>query len=145
MRVLLDTNVILDVLGNRAPFAAASQAVWDRITTGQVQASVAAITPTTVFYVLAKQVGKAQARRMLGDLLTTFSVCPVDGVVLKLASARPMLDFEDAVVDAAAELAGIPTIVTRNGSDFAGSTRRIVDPDSFVQALDQQQATPNPP
>lgn len=144
MHVLMDINVILDVLCARPPFLAAAQALWTKVEAAQLRASIGATTLTTIFYIIRKQLGAAAARQAIGDLLTTFDVCPIDAAVLRQALLKPMPDYEDAVQDAAAELAGIAVIVTRNGTDFTGSSRRIVDPATLVQELDQAATGPTP-
>jgi hypothetical protein len=78
----------------------------------------------------------------VADLLATFAVCPVDHAVLQAALAKPMPDYEDAVLEAAADRAGIPVIVTRNQADFAGAARRVIDAATLVSELDQ--APPGP-
>ena len=142
MRMLLDTNIILDVLCDRPPFVAAAKALWTKQEAGQVQASVAAITLTTIYYVARKVLGSPAALQAVRNVLTTFDVCPVDLLVLQAALASPLPDFEDAVQDIAAELAGIPIIVTRDAAGFVGSARRIVDAATLVQELDAAQQGP---
>ncbi|MBY0523673.1 MAG: PIN domain-containing protein [Gemmataceae bacterium] len=142
MRVLADSNILLDALGNRQPFAAAALALCTKHELGQLQVSLTATTVTTIFYVLRKQIGRASAHQAVADLLATYDVCSVDTTVLRAAVAKSYPDFEDAVQDAAAELAGISVIVTRDARGFAGSTRRIVDAATLVQELDAQQQSP---
>ncbi|HEV3259519.1 MAG TPA: PIN domain-containing protein [Gemmataceae bacterium] len=136
MHVLLDTNIVLDVLCDRQPFVAAAKALWVKVEAGAVRASLTATTLATIFYLVRKQLGAAAARQAVADLLSTFDICPIDRATLQAALSKPMSDYEDAIQDAAAELAGIPVIVTRNPTDFAGSTRRIVDAATLVSELE---------
>lgn len=144
MHVLLDTNVLLDFLCDRQPFSDAAKEIWERVEQGEFQASASATTITTVFYLVEKELGLAEAVQAIREILSTFNVCPVDGNVLKLALSRQMRDYEDAVQDAAAECASIPVIVTRNGADFTGATRRIIDPVQFLTELDSGTAPHSP-
>ena len=50
-RVLLDTNVVLDFLLDRAPFADAAAALWQANDDGQIEAYISVITPVNVFYI----------------------------------------------------------------------------------------------
>lgn len=148
MRVLLDTNIVLDVLSDRPPFNEPAKAVWTKVTAGELEASLVATSLTNIFYILRKTLGTDVALEKIGELLSIFEVCPVDGSVLQAALTRPMRDFEDAVQDAAAEFAGITIIVTRNPSDFVGSGRRILDAAALVEELDRphaNQGSENPP
>jgi predicted nucleic acid-binding protein len=137
MHVLVDTNIVLDVLCNRQPFVTAASALWIKIEQGAVRASIVATTLTTIFYIVRKQLGREVARQAVADLLATFEILAVDRAVLGVALAKTMADFEDAVQDAAAELAGILVIVTKNERDYAGSTRRITDAADLVEELDR--------
>ncbi len=135
MRVLVDTNVILDVVCDRQPFVADAVALWTQLASGAATGCISATTLTTIFYLARKQLGTAAARQAVSDLMSVFDICGVDRAVLQAALNRPMTDFEDAVQDAAAELGGVTVIVTRNASDFTGSTLRIVDPATLAQEL----------
>jgi predicted nucleic acid-binding protein len=140
MHVLIDTNIVPDVLCNREPFVVAASALWTKVEQGVVKAYVVATTITTIFYIVRKQLGGDVARQAVADLLVTFEVLPVDLVVLQAALAKPMPDFEDAIQEAAAELANVPVIVTRNTKDFASSSRRVMDAATLVEELDRGEA-----
>lgn len=133
MTILVDANVVLDVLLDRAPFAEPAAALWAKIEADEVRAYLTSTTVTTIFYIVRKALGLPMAWQVLDDLLRVFEICPVDRGVLVLAPARPMSDFEDAVQDAAAELAGIPTLITRNLRDFANSNCQVLDAESFLR------------
>ncbi len=86
MKLLIDTNVVLDVLLDRSPHAAAAAQVFALADTGRIEGAVCATTVTTVHYLAAKAGGRARAVRLLADLLDVFAVAPVD-----LAAAIPEL------------------------------------------------------
>ncbi|HWX43130.1 MAG TPA: PIN domain-containing protein [Blastocatellia bacterium] len=97
MRVLLDTDVVLDVLLDRAGFVEAATALWEANEQGRIEAYISAITPVNVFYIARKLKGRETARRVAVDLLQVFKVCPLDHPALEAAQALPLSDFEDAV------------------------------------------------
>jgi predicted nucleic acid-binding protein len=132
MRVFVDTNVVLDVLCDRQPFAGPAKALFTKIESGEIQASLSATTFTTIFYLARKQLGTDAAREAVSNLLRLFDICAVDGLILETALHRPFKDLEDAVQDVTAATAGISVIITRNGRDFALSERTIIDPESFL-------------
>jgi predicted nucleic acid-binding protein len=137
IRVVFDTNVVLDVLCDRPPFSAAAKALWDRVASSELSASLVATSVTNIFYIVRKARGIDVARQAIADLLILFDICPVTQAVLETARRSPICDFEDAVQDAASEHAGIPVIITRDPAGFVGSTRRIADPALFCRELDQ--------
>lgn len=138
MRVLFDTNVVLDFLLDRKPFSAVAARLVARVERGEIEGLLGATTVTTLHYLLAKEIGPDRALDSVRKLLTLFRAAPVDGRVLALALELPFEDFEDAVLHEAARLVGARLIVTRNGDDFAGATLLIDSPDELEAALSAQ-------
>jgi predicted nucleic acid-binding protein len=134
-RVLLDVNVVLDVLLDRAPFADASSAVWAAVEQGQAEGLLSAHAVTTLHYLNAKAVGGRMARQTTDALLSVFDVASVDGAVLNAALALNWTDFEDAVTAAAAKRAKCDALVTRNPGDFKRSPVRVLTPSEAVAWL----------
>lgn len=129
---MLDTNVVLDVLLDRAPFAEDSVALFDLVERGAIHGLLCATTITTLAYLAAKSVGKARASRQIRQLLSLFEVAPVTRAVLDGALASKAPDFEDAVLAESAALAGAHAIVTRNLRDFAHSPVRAHTPTQWL-------------
>lgn len=135
LRLMLDTNVILDLLLARSPFDLAAVGLATRAAQGEVVAYLSATSVTTVHYIARKTLGTDGAHAALGKLLDLFHVAPVTDAVLRSALARRFEDFEDAVIDAAAEQIGVDAIVTRDATGFKGSAQRVFTPSEMVQAL----------
>jgi predicted nucleic acid-binding protein len=134
-RVLFDTNVVLDVLLDRQPYAEASAAVWSAVETGTAEGILAAHAVTTIHYLIRKEKGNARARRIVSAILRVFGVAAVDGAVAREALLLPCPDFEDAVTAAAARLAGCECIVTRDPKGFRGSPVRALTPEAVLPLL----------
>ena len=135
MKLFLDTNVILDVLADRSPFADEAARVLSAIERGDAEGFIAAHTVTTLFYLLQRSLGLRKAKRALADLLKLLEVVPVDHDRLLQALAMNWKDFEDAVQAACAAKAEVDYLVTRNPSDFSGSDLDVVTPAELVAAL----------
>lgn len=129
MKLLFDTNVILDLLLDRSPFAAAAGRLVARVERRQVDGLLGATTVTTLRYLLRKQLSGEVALDTLRRLLTLFAVAPVDGRTLSLALDLRFRDFEDAVLHEAARLAGVDALVTRDATDFAAATLPVYAPE----------------
>ena len=125
---MVDVNVVLDVLLDRTPHAAAASALWAARERGKCQLALAAHGITTIFYLAARQRDRAFARAVVADLAAVFEIAAVDEAVLRRALALELHDFEDAVACAAAEGAGCEAVVTRNLRDFAASPLPALDP-----------------
>lgn len=127
-RVLLDVNVVLDVLVDRAPFASASSAVWAAVEQGRAEGLLSAHAVTTIHYLNSRAVGARRAARTTDALLSVFDVAPVDGAVLQGALALGWNDFEDAVTATAARRARCHALITRDPRDFKRSPVRVLSP-----------------
>jgi predicted nucleic acid-binding protein len=134
-KVLMDTNVVLDVLLDRPPHAAASAAVWAAIETGRAQGLLSAHAVATIYYLIRKERGVANTRQALAALLRVFDVAAVDRTVIRDALQMPLSDFEDCVSASAARFAGCDLIVTRDAKGFRGSPVRALTPEAAVPLL----------
>jgi predicted nucleic acid-binding protein len=135
VRVLFDTNVILDVLVGREPHAATAARLLSFADDGTLDGLVCADAVTTVDYVAVKIVGPRESRRLLSELLRICSVVPVDRAVLERALRLDFPDYEDAVVHEAALLAAAEGIVTRDAEGFSRGTLPVLDPLELLSTL----------
>ena len=134
-RVLLDVNVLLDVLLDRAPWAESAAALWAAVEAGNARAFIPAHGVTTIHYLMRKGRGVAFADRGVSDLLSVFAVARVDEPVLKAALSLRLPDFEDAVCAAAGAAARCDLLVTRDASGFRGAPVEVVSPGEAVARL----------
>lgn len=135
MRVLLDTNIILDVLLDRAPFVTDSSAVWAACDTGRVVGCLPASALTDIFYISRRMTTITTARAAVGLCLAAFDMLPVDRQVLEQATALPGNDFEDNLQIACATHAGLDAIITRNGTDFGHAPIPVLTPTELLAQL----------
>jgi predicted nucleic acid-binding protein len=139
MNVLFDTNVVLDVLLDRAPFSRAASQLFSKVERGELRGSICATTVTTIFYLTTKALDANRAAGYIQKLLDLFAIAAVNRPVLTAALESGVADFEDAVIDAAAHYADADAIVTRNGKDFDRATRPIYTPDDLLRILAARQ------
>ena len=133
MRILIDTNIILDILQRREPFFADSYRALRKAIENDVECLISASAATDIFYMLRKSLGSAkQAKEQIEQLARLVSFADVQGMDIHTALMRAMPDFEDAVADAVAERNGASYILTRNIKDFAGSAVEAILPADFL-------------
>ena len=133
MRVLVETDVILDVLQKREPFFTDSYRALRRALENDAECLISASAATDIFYVLRRSLGSAQqAKEHIDQLAQVVSFADVQGMDIHTALMRAMPDFEDAVVDAVAERSGASYILTRNIKDFTGSVVPAILPADFL-------------
>ena len=135
MRALLDTDVVLDLLLERQPFATEAERIWRANDAGEFDAYISAITPVNVFSIARRPRDAATARQAVSAALAGMRVCPVDRAVLQAALATPFADFEDAARHSAAIIGGLDAIIARNGADYAGAALPIFSPADFPSHL----------
>ena len=135
MRILLDTNVVLDVLLKRDPWQADASAIWLAIDGGSITAYLTASSVTDIFYVARRLTDIVRARQSVQVCLDAFNIGAVDRSTLERAQALSGSDFEDNVQIACAELNGLDAIVTRNPADFEGSPIAIWSPAECLKQL----------
>jgi predicted nucleic acid-binding protein len=135
VKVLFDTNVILDVLLEREPHVATAARLFSLVDNGDLEGSICATTATTVFYIAERSFGSKRAQVQVRDLLGLFDVAPVDRDVLARALALDFADFEDAVLHEAASAGGMSAIVTRDRQGFANATLPVFDPHELLAAV----------
>lgn len=135
MKILLDTNIVLDVLMDRIPFADSAAALFSKVEDGTIIGYLCGTTVTTVYYLAAKVIGAPRAQEEIKKLLTLFEVAPVNRQLLESALGAGFSDFEDAVIHEAACHVGAEAIVTRNQKDFKKSKISVYSSEEITKVL----------
>jgi predicted nucleic acid-binding protein len=134
MTVLLDTNVLLDVLLAREPFAADSARIYDACDQGKMTGFLSASAVTDLFYIIRKATGeKGKARALIEDICQGLMIAPVNRAVIEEALASEQDDFEDAVAAAAGRAVPVDAIVTRDPAGFKGALIPVHSPREIVE------------
>ena len=137
MKILVDTNVILDFFLSREPQKEAVVKLFEQICQENAEAFTTANSITDIYYITAKRLGDNQARELLRNLFNIFEVISVDGNDCEKALNLPITDYEDALVVTCAKKKNIGYIIS-NDRDFLRvepESARVVSPDDFVKEL----------
>ena len=137
-RLLLDINVVLDILLDRQPHAAASGAIWVKIEKGEASEFVPAHGLTTIYYLVERERGAQIARQAVEGIVQVLAVAPVDGAVVRSAMALSWPDFEDAVCAAATQATGCDAIISRDPVGFPNPPVPVMDPETALAWLASQ-------
>lgn len=134
MKIMIDTNVVLDVLLRREPFFQASYEVMKRSALEQVDGFVSATAATDIFYLLRRALRDDRtAKDNLEKLMQLVGFADALGEDVHAAIASNMADFEDALVSAIAERCHMDYIVTRNTKDYVESPVKALTPQEFLE------------
>lgn len=129
---LIDTNVCLDNILDRKPFAAHALELTQRSQQGSFDGIIAAHSFDTLFYLLNKRIGKTKAYKGIKALRKAYGIAPVMEQVIDKAINANWKDFEDAIHYYSAKAAGCDAIVTRNEKDFKQSDLPVLSPGEFL-------------
>ena len=135
MRILVDTNVILDVLCNRAEFVEASSDVWKRCELEQIEGYISALTVPNIVYILRKELDPQKTEQLIGQLAMIFDIVDLKSADLKSAAEKYNSDYEDAVQICQAERIKADFIVTRNIRDFKDSKVPALKPSELLERI----------
>lgn len=135
MRVLIDTNVVLDLLQEREPFVENAASLFERIDAGEIEGFITATTITNIYYIIRKAAGKVVAQVAISQILSDLNICAVDLNVLEQALTLNFEDFEDAVQYACAVVHNLDAIVTRDLSGFVNAEILVVLPENLKAIL----------
>jgi len=103
LKVIVDTNVVLDVLLARKPFVQPAPRVFALVEQSRIDGFLCATTITTIDYRMNQSISKPEAREALHRLIELFDIAPVNRSVIEEALKSKMKDFEDAVLSHAGD------------------------------------------
>ena len=132
MKILLDTNVVLDLLLAREPFVDLAREIFILIENKEIEGYLCATSITTLHYLIQRETNKKEANEIIKKLLILFEVSPVTKEVLYDASVNNGVDYEDSVVYTSAYYSDINIIVTRDKRGFKESKISSLTPKEFL-------------
>jgi predicted nucleic acid-binding protein len=134
MKVLVDTNIIIDILDHREKFFQDSYKLIQLAVQKKLEAFMSAGSVTDVYYIISRSLHDSQkAKEKIIALTTLVGLCDTTMGDINTALTLPITDFEDAVIAAAAKREKAEYIITRNKTDFTGSPIPAISPTSFLQ------------
>ena len=131
MRLLLDTNVLIDYFARREPFFEAWKTLRCAAWFDDVELWASAKSFTDVFYVVSKAAASGQVQSAFLESMKFLHVCAIDGEDVAAAAQACWPDFEDCLVAVAAQKVGADFILTRDMPGFAQSKVPAMRPDEF--------------
>lgn len=134
MKVYVDTNVLIDFVCRREPFAQSAKIFFAKAYMGHYDLQTSALSFVTTMYV-AHKYNHDEVRGLLLKISNFVEVLDLkhEAVIDMLAS--DWKDYEDATQNYSALLAQADCIVTRNPKDFKNSTLQVLTVDDFLQKL----------
>ncbi len=134
-RILLDTNVVLDLALQRREFGEDAKQLITIIFKKKIEPFVTASSITDIYYILRKAKGHNEALDFLRSFFKLVNITGVDNETILDALYSDMKDFEDAVQTESAIQNNINVIITRAKKDFENSNLKVFSPDEYINKL----------
>ena len=135
MKVLIDTNIILDVLCNRKDFAADSAKVFKLCEVKKITGYISALSITNIVYIMRKELDTEKIKKILEQLSLIFEIVDLKADDLKRASTLDFNDYEDAIQSTQARRIKADYIITRNIKDYSKSKIMAIKPSELIERI----------
>lgn len=140
MKILIDTNIVIDVLTSREPWSKSAEKIFIMAANNIVDMYITASAATDIYYLIRKYLHSTEtARQIMEKLYSLAGILEVKGEDLIDALASPITDYEDAVVEQVARRSGMECIVTRNQKDYEAGITKIFLPEDFIRFMEQEE------
>lgn len=138
MKILVDTNVVLDVLCDREKFADDSTRVIQFCEANLVSGSIYAMSVPNIVYIMRRELDPEAIETICLYLSLIFSIESLTSKDLRKAAQMRNKDFEDSLQMVCAEKISADYIVTRNIKDFALSKVPVITPAEFLNIMQKE-------
>lgn len=132
MRLLIDTNIIIDVLLDRPGLADSSLNIWRLCEAEEAEGYLSTLSFANIAYILRKELTPESTESILKTLNTIFMFVDLTGSDLQEAAKLYWEDYEDALQSNAAKRIRADFIVTRNIRDFSESSVPAIMPEDLL-------------
>jgi predicted nucleic acid-binding protein len=131
-RILVDTNIVLDLLSKREEFYKEAQELFTLADHNKVKLYISSLTIANTHYLLARNHKLDEARKILKKFKVLVEVLPMDDKILELALVSDFKDFEDAIQYHTALENELDLILTRNKNDFKKSILAVLTAKEYL-------------
>ena len=136
MKVLIDTNVLIDYIAEREPYFQDARQILISCFKNEVDGCIAAHSVSNIFYILRKDIPEAERRSILKKLCIITTVINLDKQkLIKALNNAAFSDMEDCLQAECAKAFNADYIITRNIKDFDKSYVTPILPSDFVKML----------
>lgn len=136
-KLFLDTNVVVDLLGEREPFYNSAAKIATLADKGEIQIFVSALTYSTVYYLLCRFESKELVKEKIRKFKVITETSDLTNIIIDKGLSSKFDDFEDSLQYFCAEEVNCNILITRNGKDFKESSIPVLSPDEYLFSLNK--------
>lgn len=135
-KILVDTNIVLDLLGKRKLFFLEAQELFTLSDKKKVKLFVSSLTFANTYYVLSQNLKIENTRKILRKFKLLVNVLQMDDKIIDLSLDSDFKDFEDAIqYYAALSDPEIRVLITRNIKDYKSAELSVMTPETFLKTF----------
>lgn len=134
MKILFDTNVLIDIIAARPPFMVETANLVSLIGEGIAEGFITANTITDMYYILRKYVSDIKVREDLSKVMKVFQILSITGHDCEEALQASNPDFEDGLLEVCARKSEMNYIVTRD-MEFINHCPIAITPSNLLHIL----------
>jgi predicted nucleic acid-binding protein len=135
MKILIDTNIFLDVILSRKPHYESSAEIWSLVSEKKISGCISAISINNLQYILLRQKDRKLVGELIDQLLDEFEIVPLSKSLLREARKVDKNDFEDMIQYISAKRSGCDHIITRNIKDFPKEDIILTEPSDLLKKI----------
>jgi len=132
-RILVDTNIVLDLLAKRTEFLKESQELFTLSDKKELKLYVSSLTFANTYYILSQKMKLVNARKILRRFKVLVEVLPMDDKIIDLSLESDFKDFEDAIQYHTAIENDVSIIITRNLKDFKTAKIPVLTAKDYIE------------
>jgi len=134
-RILVDTNIVLDLLAKRTEFLIEAQELFTLSDKNKVKLYVSSLTFANTYYILSQKTKLENARKILRKFKVLVEVLPMDDKIIDLSLESDFKDFEDAIQYHTAIENEVNIIITRNLKDFRTAKMPVLTAKDYIEMI----------
>ena len=134
-KVFIDTNVMLDLLGEREPYYNDIAKIATLADKGEIAMIASSLSYATVFYLLSKNESAIKVKEKLRNFKIISEIAQLDDLVIEKGLNSNFTDFEDALQYNCALQSECDILITRNQKDFKNSSIPVMSAKEFLKSI----------
>ena len=134
-KLMIDTNIIIDLLAKRENFYKEAQELFTLANEKNISLSISSLTFANTYYILSKYLDNDEVRKTLVKFKVLVEVLPLEDKTIELALVSDFEDFEDAIQYCTALDNDLDIIITRNKKDFKTSKLPVFTAKEYLNQL----------
>ncbi|MBQ3545686.1 MAG: PIN domain-containing protein [Lachnospiraceae bacterium] len=140
MKILIDTNVVIDALTSREPFNKSAEKLFIMSANNIVDMYITASSAADIYYLVRKYLHNTESsKQIMKKLYSLIGILEVREEDCIEALESKITDYEDAVLEKVARRSGMEYIITRNQKDFESGITKVILPDDFIKIIETEE------